>query len=64
MANRHMKGCAILLVFREMQIKTKPATTTHLFGCLQLKRLSILSAGKCVENLELSGTAGGMYKGV
>lgn len=52
-----MKGCSISLVVREIQSKTTMRfhnISTYSRECLKFKRLTILSVGKNVRQLELS----------
>ena len=58
MANKHVKRCLILLIFREMQIRT---TVKYYFIPVDwplLKSLQIC-AGECVEKREASYNVGG-----
>ena len=57
MANKHMKKC---LFIGEMQIKTTRRTNITNLEWLKLKRLTMPSAGKDMEELEFSYDAGGI----
>ena len=58
MANRHMKRCSILLIIREMQIKSTVRYHLTLAEWPSSKCLQIINAGEGVEKKEPSCTVG------
>ena len=59
MTNKHMKRCSILLIIREMQIKTTLRYHLTLVRMALIKSLHTVNAGEGVEKREHSCTVGG-----
>ena len=59
MANKHMKRCSKMLIFREMQIKTTMRYHLIAVRMVIIKSLQTIKAGEGVVKREPSCTAGG-----
>ena len=59
MANKYMKRCSILLIIREMQIKTTMRYHLTLVRMAIIKKSANNNAGEGVEKREPSYTVGG-----
>ena len=59
MANKHMKRCSILLIIREMQIKTTMRYHLTLVRMAIIKKSANNNAGEGVEKRKCSCTVGG-----
>ena len=58
-ANKHMKRCSVLLIIREMQIKTATRCYLTLVRMAAIQSLQAINAGEGVEKREPSYTVGG-----